>query len=145
MDGKADLMRKVADILKCSTVHTVPVGTPLAHVVAMFEERLISGAPVVDSTGKMLGLVSRTDVIGRLFRQGSIDHAHVEDVMTPFVFRVTPHDPLERLVDIMLSARIHRVVVTLEDRPVGIVTTLDLLADYQRMLGQDAPVMPSGG
>lgn len=130
-------MRKVADILKSTQVHTVAVGTPLTEVVAMLEERFISGAPVVDHEGKMVGLISRTDVIGRLFRQGSIDKVKVEDVMTPFIFRVTPHDPLERLVDIMLSARIHRVVVTLEDRPVGIVTTLDLLSDYQRLLERE--------
>ena len=127
-------MRIVADVMKNSQVITIPVGTKVSDVIALFEERFISGAPVVDQEGKMLGIISRTDVIGRLFRQGSIEQTHVEDVMTPFVFRVTPHDPLERLVELMLGARIHRVVVTLEERPVGIVTTLDLLADYQRLL-----------
>lgn len=130
-------MRKVADVMKRGEVITVPVGTPVTDLVALLEEKLISGVPVVDRQGKMLGVISRTDVVGRLFRDGRIEHLHVEDVMTPFVFRVTPHDPLDRLVDIMLSARIHRVVVTLEDHPVGILTTLDLLAEYQRLLTAD--------
>ena len=115
-------------------VITIPVGTRVSELIALLEERFISGAPVVDKEGKMLGMVSKTDIVGQLFRAGTIQLSYAEDVMTPFVFKVTPHDPLERLVDIMLASRIHRIVVTLEDRPVGIVTTLDLLADYQRLL-----------
>ena len=134
-------MKTVADILKCTQVITVALGAPLHDVVSLFEEKLISGAPVVDAEGKMVGIVTRTDVISRLFREGSIVTAKAEDVMTPFVFRVTPHDPLTRLLEIMLSARIHRVVVTLEERPVGMVTTLDLLAGYHALL--EAECLPS--
>ena len=132
-------MKTVADVLKSTQVITVSAAAPLHDVVSLFEEKLISGAPVVDDEGRMVGIVTRTDVISRLFREGSITSTRVQDVMTPFVFRVTPHDPLTRLLEIMLSARIHRVVVTLDERPVGMVTTLDLLAGYQALLEAECP------
>jgi CBS domain-containing protein len=44
-------------------VISVTPSTPLADVARMFSEDRISGAPVIDSTERLVGIVSRTDVI----------------------------------------------------------------------------------
>jgi CBS domain-containing protein len=44
-------------------VITVRPDTPLTDVARMFSEDKISGAPVVDSNDRLVGIVSRTDVI----------------------------------------------------------------------------------
>ena len=55
--------------------------------------------------------------------------------MTPFAFQLKPEDEVAQLVDTMLSGGIHRVVVCDQaGRPVGIVTSMDIVRDYRRLL-----------
>lgn len=49
------------------------------------------------------------------------------DVMTPVVHSVPEETPLGKVASTMLNEHIHRVLVTRDDRHVGIVTTFDLL------------------
>jgi CBS domain-containing protein len=51
----------------------------------------------------------------------------VRDIMTPMVFSVAEHTPLQEVAEMMLKGGIHRVFVTHDSRLVGIVTTLDML------------------
>ena len=51
----------------------------------------------------------------------------VQDIMTPMVFSVSEHTPLQEVAEMMLKGGIHRVFVTRDDRLVGIVTSLDML------------------
>ena len=51
----------------------------------------------------------------------------VRDIMTPTLFSVSEHTPLQEVADMMLKRGIHRVFVTRDARLTGIVTTLDML------------------
>ena len=51
----------------------------------------------------------------------------VEQIMTPVIFRVDHMTPVKEVAETMLRGKIHRLVVTENNRPVGIVTTTDLL------------------
>src|SRR5688572_13629723 len=52
-------------------VITVSPSTPLVDVARMFSEDKISGAPVVDDTDRLVGILSRTDVITGLLESRS--------------------------------------------------------------------------
>jgi CBS domain-containing protein len=56
-------MRTTARDVMTKDVITVTPSTPLGDVARMFAEDRISGAPVVDATDRLVGIVSRTDVI----------------------------------------------------------------------------------
>ncbi len=61
------------------------------------------------------------------FRVGDASEATVRDIMTPTLFRVHEHAPVQEVADTMITGRIHRVFVTRGETVVGIVTALDLL------------------
>ena len=118
-------------------------------------EREISGAPVVDSQGHLIGVVSMTD-IGRnmaevsdvelsrsssFYRDIAVDvmpddageryveerAVTVRDVMTPVIHQVPVTASVAEAARIMVDQHIHRLVVTQGKEPVGIITSMDVL------------------
>jgi CBS-domain-containing membrane protein len=119
------------------------------HVLA---QARISGAPVVDETGRCVGVISTTDLIYWLdqgdraakqrdsdtegicseWQNVDLETVPVEEVrrfMTSDVVTALSGMPIGELARKMLDARIHRIIVTdAENRPVGIVSSTDILA-----------------
>ena len=130
-------MKQVKDVMNPVLV-TVEASTPVPNLISDFVEQGITGAPVVDKQGLLLGMVSRSDV-ARHWAETSGQPADpatytAADVMTPFVFQVKPEDSVSDTIEVMQSAGVHRMVVTRHGVPVGIVTTMDLINDYKTML-----------
>jgi len=101
-----------------------------------FEEFLtleeVSGAPVVNGDGALIGIASKTDIVTALAEQATTDSVvgedlTVQDLMTPDVITVSPEDDLERVARIMLDGSLHRVVVVEAEAVVGIITPFDLV------------------
>lgn len=134
----------------------VEPSTTVRELARVFEENEISGAPVVDRQGRVIGIVSKTDLIRRcsegtlevppaylfevLAEQGAEDDevvpeqlVCVEDFMTSDPVTVAPDTPAGEIARLMSEGRIHRVVVVDESRfPVGIVTSLDMVGAFPR-------------
>lgn len=122
----------------------------LANVLV---ENEISGAPVEDGSGKLVGVVSLTDIAAALaddeeteggdyfvsewedgmsreeIEELGLDEAEltVADIMTPEVFTVREDTPVSEIAEAMIQNHVHRILVTREDRAVGIISTSDLL------------------
>ena len=62
------------------------------------------------------------EVIGR-----QLSGLCVRDAMTTDPITATPDTPISHMAKLMHERRIHRVIVTEDGRPVGIVATLDLV------------------
>jgi predicted transcriptional regulator len=101
----------------------------LAEVLHEFDRRSISGGPVVDGDGIVVGHLSRTGISRHFAKAGQVDqNLKVSEVMENFAFQVYADDTVKSLLETMLASRIHRMIVTDEDgRPVGIVTSMDLM------------------
>ncbi|MBI4060713.1 MAG: CBS domain-containing protein [Elusimicrobia bacterium] len=136
------------DIMRRNVV-TVGRWLTLSELAKVFEEKCISGAPVVDEAGSILGVVSQTDLV-RTRREASpgvpayhrefddtiragglhieeFDQTRVEEIMTPGAISLDEATPVEKVAKVMINSRIHRVLITRADRLVGIVTTMDFL------------------
>ena len=124
----------------------------------------ISGLPVVDTTGAVVGILSEGDFLrrtelgterrlpgwqawlaGRGRAAGDYVRSHarrVGEVMTAPVISVTPQSDLADVVALMESRRIKRVPVLQEGRLVGILTRSDLMRALERLLptGDTRPV-----
>jgi signal-transduction protein with cAMP-binding, CBS, and nucleotidyltransferase domain len=68
-------------------------------------------------------MLSRTDLIGRNL-DGDLT---VKQAMTPWVVTLEEGTPVDEVARQMLVKRIHRIVLTRDGVPTGIVTTLDML------------------
>jgi len=146
--------RNVKDLMS-PDVMTVADDMTTDALAQFLIEREISGAPVVDSQGHLIGVVSMTD-IGRNIAEPSdvelsrrsgfyrdidadltledLGQRHVEDravtvrdVMTPVIHQVHGTASVAEAARLMVDHHIHRLVVTQDKEPVGIITSLDLL------------------
>lgn len=139
---------KAKDIMRKSVV-TVKSYLTVSELSKVFTERCISGAPVVDQGGRVIGVVSQTDLVNARSGQSSgiplfhtaedepttavgmhyevIDGTRVEEIMTPGAISYDEETPIGELARAMTERHIHRVLVTRKGRLVGIVTTMDMI------------------
>ncbi len=115
-----DLMTAHAEILH--------PGQSLADAARLFTHARIGGAPVVDDEGKLVGILSKTDL---LERSPFIPHSpsgRVGDAMTREVLTVRGSDTAMSAIRAMTSHEIHRLVVVDDNaHPIGVLTTIDVL------------------
>jgi CBS domain-containing protein len=122
----------------------------LAHLLSQHD---ISGAPVLDAAGVLVGVVSMTDIVlqDEIFGEGPVlesdyykqvdtterypeyfaleglEELHVRDIMSPDVIAAQPSTPVRELAGMMISHRIHRLIIVEEGKVAGIVSTMDIL------------------
>lgn len=102
--------------------------------VRFLTERAVSGAPVINDSGRPIGVVSRTDLLIHEREKRSIGEIDVDDVtpvsalMTPIVFTARPEDPAVKVMEQMVALNVHRLfVVDRGDILIGVITPLDIL------------------
>jgi CBS domain-containing protein len=89
-------------------------------------ERGISGAPVVDDWGRVVGVVSKTDLLEHEVTSDRSART-VADVMMPMAFTLSPDAPIGQAAALMAYEGVHRIIVV-DHRGcvIGLVTSLDI-------------------
>jgi len=108
-------------------VITVTDSTPLKDVARMFVEKRITGAPVVNAAGELVGVISETDIVRKTNNIGAWSPSAAGQIMTKPAVTVAPDVTLQRVCEMMYNRRIHRVVVAEGKQIRGILTTMDIL------------------
>ena len=129
----------VRDIMRTEIVTIRPDAT-LPELARLLRDRNVSGVPVVDEDGDVLGTVSVTDLLWLSDRilvtptapadgAGSdrLGGRTVREVMTPDAFGVPPDAGVDELVEFFSRTGLHRALVLEGSRVVGIVSITDLL------------------
>lgn len=142
-------------------VVTVESWLTVPELTKVFEEKSISGAPVVDEVGAILGVVSQTDLV-RTRREApagvpsyhrdfddtvrsaglhieEMDRTRVEQIMTPGAIALDENTPVEKVAKVMIDSHIHRVLITRGDKLAGIVTTMDMMRALITLAKRPAP------
>jgi CBS domain-containing protein len=109
----------VKEIMTTPVVAAEP-GTATTDVAKLLTTHHISGVPVTDQDGAVVGLVSEYDL---LRKQG----ATAAEVMSPTVITVTEETDVEDVRALLVDLRIRRVPVVAGQRLVGIVSRSDLV------------------
>lgn len=112
-------MPAVKDVMTRDVI-TFPQGASLNEIAEILSQRHITGAPVLDDDGFVVGIVSEVDVFAR---RG----ATARDVMSPNVITVGEETSLVEVAQIMASERIRRLPVLAAGRLVGLVSRSDVL------------------
>jgi CBS domain-containing protein len=144
----------VKDIMTRDPISVEP-SLPARELAAVLADNNISGAPVVDVQDRVIGVVSRTDLLqwcvmggfglgsGDLLRNLAVgresrraetqDLGTVEDFMTSDPILTTADQPVDLIARRMAEERVHRIIVVDDDGCLeGIVTSLDLLKVFPK-------------
>jgi CBS-domain-containing membrane protein len=145
-----------ADLMSGHGVEAIPREMSLQGAAHLLSQAHISGAPVVDEEGRCVGVLSSTDFLRWAEKGGHADHARdtsgacvcsdwqmvderslpeekVCRCMTADPVTVNAHARITDLARMMVDAHIHRVIVVDgARRPIGIVTSTDILAAVAR-------------
>lgn len=114
--------------------------TTLSEVTRTLVERKATGCPVVDEEGKLLGLISLTDIaVDGITNPVGHPQRAVREIMQRRVHRISHSAVASTAVEMFRQHRIHRlVVVTDADRVAGILSCVDLLAAILEKTGYPA-------
>lgn len=109
-------------------VVAVPSELTVTELAAFLLDNEITGAPVQDASGRLIGVVSVVDVAGVLAREpGDEQPETVTDLMSPGIISVREDASVAEVASLMLTKHLHRVVVLRGEEAVGIISTSDLL------------------
>lgn len=117
---------RVRDIMS-NQVQTLSTGTTVAEAAKLLTERRVSGVPVLDG-GRIVGVVSKSDLVDPKSGLSEGGSRRVEEVMTHLTLTVRPDDTVMLAVRRMLDAGIHRIVVVdASGKLCGILSPTDVL------------------
>lgn len=143
-------------------VVTVTPDTTVGELVNILLSRNISGVPIVDSDGALVGIVTEGDLVRRselgterkrggwlsfftatatMAQEYVRSHGtKVTDLMTPGVVAVARDTPLLEVADLMEERHVRRVPVVEDGRVVGIVSRANLLRAWASLPAETATV-----
>jgi CBS-domain-containing membrane protein len=120
-------MLKIRDIMTRDVFTLSPQATPEEAAWAL-AVRGISGAPVRDAMGRLLGVLSRADLSDPDRAAWRSAGKTVRDLMTPALLTLRAADPVLNAVQLMVREEIRRIVILDEyGQLAGIVTATDVL------------------
>jgi CBS domain-containing protein len=146
------MSKTVADVMSHDPIVVKPE-TPLKEAVQILAERRISGLPVVDDAGHLVGIISETDLMWQetgvtppayvmfldsiiyLQNPGSYERdlhkalgQSVGEVMSKSPLTISPNKPLKEAAKIMQEHKVHRLpVLDSEGQVIGILTRGDII------------------
>ena len=154
------MTRTARDLMQTHLI-TLSPDTPLLNAQRLFVDEEINGAPVIDETGKLLGVVSTLDILRAVEEehdtassykvyfhselefsgpdwssmpedfQDRLGQLTVAEAMTKGGVTVSPDTSIVDLAKHLRTNRIHRALVLENDQLVGIISTFDLLATIE--------------
>jgi CBS-domain-containing membrane protein len=126
----------VADVMTLDPV-VVHIDTSIEQAAALLGANSITGLPVIDDAGALVGVISQTDLVavmespvGRLIRTKPSGLCVGELMSSPAV-TVPLTGSLVEAARVMLDSRVHRLVA-IDDagHPVGVLSAIDYVRLY---------------
>jgi len=138
-------------------VITVRENMTVSELAAVLTDNEISGVPVEDDSGTLVGVVSLTDIVRSAseggakplsrsergffeagwdeeFEYNELEQLHLQDpglrvadIMTRNAYTIEEKAPVPEVARSMLKGHLHRMLVTRGGKVVGIISTSDLL------------------
>lgn len=142
----SELMSRVALVVQADI--------SVARMAQLFAKHQISGAPVIDGEGHLVGVVSLSDLAKSSaaaqkhhadyylnpswgdvhWHHDEADTLKVADIMTHTIISAEADDDIERAADLLVNHGIHRVVITRGKQVAGVITSSDLVKEFRRRL-----------
>jgi CBS domain-containing protein len=131
-----DVSAPVAGVMTKDPVTCSPDDS-LSRAAAIMWESDCGAVPVVNPDGTLAGMITDRDICMATFTRGQAPSSlDVRSAMAKTVYRLSPNDPIARVVRIMAEQQVRRIPIVENGRVVGIVAVADL-ARYIRSSKSD--------
>lgn len=104
---------------------TVSPSTSIKSLASLLIKNQISGAPVADRTGRIVGVVSEADIVAKKGKD-------VRSIMSKKVIRVSEDTSIEEIAELMNRHMVKRLPVMHGRTVVGIVSRADIVGAIAR-------------
>lgn len=121
-----------------TTLITLDSDTDILQAAHILIRNQISGAPVVDNIGKLVGILTERDIMAmavQAYYHGTLG-GMVKDHMIVNPQTVKPDDSLLDVAQLFINGRFHRFPVVEDGRLIGVISRSDLM----RALGEYYPL-----
>jgi CBS domain-containing protein len=124
--------RSVGDLMALEPI-VIRVDASLSEAVRLMDEHHISGLPVIDHAGDVVGVISRTDLVharATEYLWANWAGLAVRHLMSSPALTVRRSTPLDVAARRMERNRVHRLVVVADldpDLAIGVISTSDLV------------------
>jgi CBS domain-containing protein len=154
------MIMQVKDVMTPNVISVEANESVLKAAQLMLQNR-VSGLPVIDATGELVGIVTEGDFLRRgeigtqrhrpkwlefLVGPGRmaaeyvrVNGRRIDEIMTPDPLSVTEDDSLETVVDLMERHRVKRLPVMRGAKMVGIVSRANLMHALASLARDDTP------
>jgi len=124
---------KVIDLMH-RDVRTLNPDATVADAIVALADAHVTGLPIVDQHGQLLGVLSTSDVLEAEAEAGDsearttvLEETRVSDLMTPRPIVVTPGTSVQEAARQMLYADVKRLFVSEDGRLVGVLSQTDIV------------------
>ena len=118
-------MYKVKDIMTERAVVVRPEST-IDEAIALLLDHRVSGLPVVNEEGVLVGVISEVDIIDLVYN-ADIESSLVRDYMTRELECLDAEASLDDAANVFCTKSIRRIPVVHDTRLVGIISCRDLI------------------
>jgi CBS domain-containing protein len=148
--------------IMCSPAVCAVEGTTVQELLALLDEKRISGVPVVNFEARLTGVISITDLLSlsiEIANAGVVDESDfhtspamdrlaeangllvpdedvmelpVGDLMSRKVITATEDTPIGEIAHTLLAHKIHRLIIVRDELVIGIVSTGDILRTLEK-------------
>ena len=114
-------------------VITIKKGMCIRDVAKLFSENKISGAPVVDDNGNVIGIVTDQNLIYAI--ANNLENEPIEKVMDKNIIKVCENDDIYNIIRLFSILDTDRFVVVNEnDKIMGIITRTDIVKNFYKLI-----------
>jgi CBS domain-containing protein len=124
---------RVAELMQ-TNLQTVRPDASIADATVLLADSHVTGVPVVDGRGRVLGLMTTTDVLnaaaettGAEERERLFEQTTVQEIMTPRPLTITPDTEVKEAAQQMLYLEVHRLFVEDDGHLVGVISQSDIV------------------
>lgn len=117
---------KAFEIMHKPVLATTPRAS-VRDIAAQIVLNGISGMPVADRGGAVLGVITEADVLGALHNGKQMEKLTAQDIMSDDPVTVDAEAPIEKVIELLNEEGIVRVPVTEKGKLVGIISRGDVI------------------